>query len=129
MVEDVIDILLKVISAPETNPLPTPGLKLQPLGAVRIRVAFVCSFAMSFVELEAITIFPSVVHAGLMALAALSAEIFVPPVAAVTETAASAEIGDKKAAAKTTAVKPMIFNKLSILNILDNFLIKINYYF
>src|SRR5207244_98755 len=51
--------------------------------------------------LSAITIGPSVVQAGLVALAALSAEMLVPPVAAVMVTEPNASLASNNAAAAT----------------------------
>jgi hypothetical protein len=48
-----------------------------------------------------------VVKAGLVAFAALSAEIFVPPVAVVIETAACAELAENKKESANS--KPTIF--------------------
>src|SRR5260221_4109836 len=63
--------------------VPTPALNRHPLGAVRIRVLLKppVSPNSSLVLDSVITMFPSVVKAGLAAFCALSAEMLVPPVA------------------------------------------------
>src|SRR3954462_4399063 len=65
-----------VMSLPEVNDtLPAPGLKAQPLGAVRMRVLLVpVANSPLLAPLSAMTMFPSVVYCGDVALAALSAD-------------------------------------------------------
>ena len=84
IVEVVTFKLTKVILVPPTEPEPTPELNSQPVGAVKVIVALVLPLGISLLAADVITIFPSVVKVGDVPFAALSAEIFVPPVAAVT---------------------------------------------
>src|SRR5919197_6386294 len=88
MVVLVTAIEAAVMSLPEVNePLPAPVLKLQPLGAVRMRVLLVpVAKSPLLAPLSAMTMFPSVVYCGDVALAALSADMLVPPLAGVTVT-------------------------------------------
>src|SRR5438876_7082143 len=69
--------------------LPTPGLKLQPAGAVKISVRAV-PIANSPLENSLMLMLPRVVKPGAAPFWALSADIPVPPVAAVIVTFASA---------------------------------------
>lgn len=61
-------------------------LNSHPVGGVRMSVTPVCFAAKSVFAVSAILIDPRVVQPGLDAFAALSAEMFVPPVAGVTVT-------------------------------------------
>ncbi len=73
---------------PMADTLPTPALNVHPLGAVRINVLNAEAVsAKSVVAPSVMTMLPRAVKTGEVAFAALSAEMFVPPVAAVTETA------------------------------------------
>src|SRR5262245_52045727 len=70
--------------------LPTPVLNAHPFGAVRINVfAAPPVSAKSLFAPSVMTMLPRVVYAGDVAFAALSAEMFVPPEAAVTLTVAA----------------------------------------
>src|SRR5262245_17976078 len=88
MVVLVTAIEAAVMSFFEANEtLPAPGLKFQPLGAVRMRV-WLLPVAKSplLLLLSAMTMLPRVVYCGDVALAALSAETLAPPLAPVTAT-------------------------------------------
>src|SRR5438552_19191681 len=62
------------------------GSNSHPAGAVKIIVLFACT-GISPLAVSVITILPSVVYAGVVAFAALSAAMLVPPEATVTPTA------------------------------------------
>src|ERR1043166_1799738 len=62
---------------------PTPGLNCQPAGAVRMRGVLLWT-GKSLLACSRMTMLPRVVKAGVATLAALSAEMLVPPVPAVT---------------------------------------------
>src|SRR5207249_9494044 len=87
-VELVTEIEAAEMSLPVANEtLPAPGLKAQPLGAVRMRVLLLpVAKSPLLAPLSAMTMFPSVVYCGDVALAALSADRLVPPLAGVTVT-------------------------------------------
>ena len=69
---------------PVTVVVTVPGeLNCHPLGAVRINVP---PAEKPLLTVSVRTIFPNVVHCGEVAFAALSAEMFVPPLPAVTVT-------------------------------------------
>src|SRR5437868_4661814 len=72
MVVLVTAIEAAVMSLPEANEtLPAPGLKAQPLGAVRLSVLFVpVRKSLLLAPLSPTTMFPSVVYCGDVALAA-----------------------------------------------------------
>jgi len=53
---------------------------------------------MSLLRFDVMTMFPSVVYVGVVAFAALSAEILVPPDPAVTVTAANALLAPQECA-------------------------------
>jgi hypothetical protein len=110
IVDEETEMLIEDISAllenvPELDTLPTPGLNCHPEGAVRMSSAFVWLAAKSAFVPSAIMIGPSDVYAGDAALAALSAERALPPVAAVIVTAAKAFVAKRPSAMKKTSVK------------------------
>src|SRR2546427_13023582 len=82
--------------------VPTPALNHHPLGGVKIRVTLVPS-AKSVFTPSVITMLPRAVKAApLVELSALSAEILLPPVGAVTVTAACATLAAHTASPDAT---------------------------
>src|SRR6266568_3259515 len=77
----------------------TEVLNSKPAGAFKTSVTPLL-VAKSALFPSVMTMAPKLVHAGEDALAALSAEIFVPPEAGVIETVADAEIANKETKAK-----------------------------
>src|ERR1043166_8421056 len=84
--------------------LPTPALKLHPLGAVKINVTLVPAPKSPLpLPVLAMTMLPSVVNAGVTPFCATSADMLVPPVAVVTLTLASALAVESSARATVRA--------------------------
>ena len=106
MVEAATEMLTAEIFPPfAADGIPTPALNRQPLGAVRMRV-FPEPTAKSPFAPSVMTILPNVVKADAAPLVDLSAERFVPAVAAVTVTLASTR-GVHKSARNKTNVEVM----------------------
>jgi hypothetical protein len=87
IVEAVTTVLPIVINVPVAVVLPTPALNLRLVGAVKIIVLFAWFLGKSFDACDFMIISPNVVYpAPLLEFAALSAEILVQLIAAVTNT-------------------------------------------